>query len=103
MVSNELGKQLHGRAVRGEALSADEQAQLEAWYDEMDRAEMARLNLGARTEALESLQAEVDAELTRIIAITKRIQELNEESEALRRQNAALYQQLIERAVLQPV
>ncbi|MCI0696768.1 hypothetical protein L0337_32780 [candidate division KSB1 bacterium] len=103
MVSNEIGQQLHGRAVRGEALSADEQAQLEAWYAEMDRAEMAMLNLGARTQALESLQAEVDAELTRIIAITKRIQELNEESEALRRQNAALYQQLIERAVLQPV
>jgi predicted nucleic acid-binding Zn-ribbon protein len=103
MVSNELGQQLHARAVRGEALPAEEQAQLEAWYAEMDRAEMAMLNSAARTKALEALQAEVDAELARIIAITKRIQELSEENKTLRRENAALYRQLVERSVLQPV
>jgi hypothetical protein len=32
MVSDELGKQLHDRATRGQDLSLEEQAQLAAWY-----------------------------------------------------------------------
>ncbi len=89
MTSNEFGQQLHGRAVRGEALSADEQAQLEAWYDEMDRAEMAMLNIGARANALESLQAEVDAEQARILVTAKRLPKMEKENDALRREITA--------------
>lgn len=38
MVFDELGKQLHDCATRGEVLSVKEQAQLNAWYEEQDRA-----------------------------------------------------------------
>jgi len=100
MASNELGQQLHGRAVRGEALSAEEQAQLEAWYAEMDRAEMARLSSAASAKAVESLRDEADAELERIITITKRIQKTVEENEALRREISKLYHLLAERSQL---
>lgn len=45
MVPDELGKQLHDRVTRGEALTAEEQAQLEDWYATQDRAEADQLGL----------------------------------------------------------
>jgi len=45
MVSDEIGKQLHNRATRGEVLSAEEQAHLEEWYATQDRAEADQLGL----------------------------------------------------------
>jgi len=60
MVSDELGKQLHDRATRGQDLSPEEQAQLVAWYAAQDRAEMADLGLPA-AEHTESLQAQINA------------------------------------------
>ena len=39
MNSDDLGRGLDGRATRGEQLSAEDQAQLEAWYAAQDRAE----------------------------------------------------------------
>ena len=40
MISDELGCQLQDLVRRGQQLTAEEQAQLEAWYAERDRAEM---------------------------------------------------------------
>ncbi len=37
--NDELGSRLHDRATRVQPLSAEEQAQLQAWYDEKDREE----------------------------------------------------------------
>ena len=45
MISDELGCQLQDRVRRGQPLTADEQAQLEAWYTEKGRAEMTQLGL----------------------------------------------------------
>lgn len=103
MVSTEIGQQLHGRAVRGEALSADEHAQLEAWYAEMDRAEAARLNSSATAKTVEALQAEIDSALVQLADTIKRIQEVSAENATLRRENAALLRQLAQRSMLQPV
>jgi hypothetical protein len=103
MVSNELGQQLHGRAVRGEALSAEERAQLEAWYAEMDRAEAARLNSNATAKTIESLQAEIDSAVAQLADTIKRIQEISAENAVLRRENDALLRQLAQRSMLQPV
>ena len=49
MVSDELGKQLHDRATRGEALSPEEQAQLKDWYATQDRAEADQLGFTGGT------------------------------------------------------
>jgi len=106
MVSNELGKQLHARAVRGETLSSEEQAQLEDWYAAQDRAEAARLNANATAKAKameESLQAEINSALTQLADTIKRIQEISAENAALRRENAALLRQFAQRSMLQPV
>ena len=43
MNSNGVGERLHDRATRGEVLTAEEQAQLNEWYAERDRAEAAML------------------------------------------------------------
>ena len=45
MISDELGVKLHDQATRGLPLSVEEQAQLQAWYDEKDREEAAMLRL----------------------------------------------------------
>ncbi len=34
MIAKELGEILHDKATRGMTLSAEEQAQLQSWYDE---------------------------------------------------------------------
>lgn len=97
MISDELGKQLHDRATRGETLSSEEQAQLEAWYTAQDRAETEELGLTGADKAVSALRAQVDSALVRIGAITGQIQELEEENEALRREVAALRHQLTQR------
>jgi len=102
MVSDELGKQLHDRATRGQDLSPEEQEQLAAWYAAQDRAEMAELGLPA-SETTASLQAQINAVLAQLASTTRQIQELTEENKALRREIAVVRQQLVQRAVLQPV
>lgn len=94
MVSDEIGKQLHNRATRGEVLSAEEQAQLEEWYATQDRAETDELGLTGAAKAVTALQAQIDSALVQIATIAKRIQEITEENEALRREIAALRRQL---------
>jgi len=63
MVSDELGKQLHDRATRGETLSVEEQRQLDIWYTAQDYAEMAMLNLNTATKTVMSLQSSLQSKL----------------------------------------
>jgi hypothetical protein len=51
VVDEELGRQLHDRATRGEELSKEDQILLEAWYEAQDRVEMKSLNLAVTDEA----------------------------------------------------
>ncbi len=94
MISDDFAKQLHDRASRGELLSAEEQAQLEEWYALQDNAETKALGLVAAERALATLQAQIDAALAQLMTVTKRIQEIASENEALRREIATLRQQL---------
>ena len=88
MVSDELGKQLHDRATRGETLSAEEQRQLDIWYTAQDYAEMAMLTLDTATKTVTSLQTQVDSVLIQLGIVTKQIQEIAEENEVLRKEVA---------------
>jgi hypothetical protein len=63
MVSDELGKQLHDHATRGETLSVEEQRQLDRWYTAQDHAEMAMLNLDTATKIVTSLQSSLRSKL----------------------------------------
>ncbi|MDY6876057.1 MAG: hypothetical protein SWK90_07660 [Chloroflexota bacterium] len=101
MISDEIAKQLHDEATRGVSLSAEEQSLLENWYALQDRTESNALGLAADEEALTILQAQVEAALVQLITVTKRIQEIASENEALRREIAILRHRLAHQPTLQ--
>ena len=99
MVSDELGRQLHDRATRGETLSAQERASLETWYATQDRAEMDELDL-TTPETVAILQAQVDSVLEQLETAAKRIQELARENDRLRGEIATLHRRLAQQAAV---
>ena len=90
MVSDMLGGQLHDRVTREERLSDVELAQLNEWYASHDKAETLELDLPPMAMRSTELQAQIDAALARLAAITKRIQELAIENDLLRQDVIAL-------------
>ena len=91
VVEDELGKQLHDRATRGEELSKEDQMLLDAWSEAQDRAEMKGLNLAATDETKTiKLQKEIDSVLIQLRTATKRIQEINRENDVLRQEIARM-------------
>jgi hypothetical protein len=94
MSLDELAKQLHDKATRGLALSAEEQAQLEAWYTEQDQREHAILSPTGSSQRLATLHTQVETALAQLLTVTQRIQELTVHNETLRREIAVLQRQL---------
>ncbi len=94
MDTPELVKQLHDKATRGIALSLTEQTQLDAWYAQQDQEEGALLAQTPPPQALAILQAQVDTAVAQMLAATQHLQELVVHNETLRRDIAALQQQL---------
>lgn len=98
MISDDVGKQLHDRATRGQSLSAEERALLDAWYahhDEEERKLLVNLPTPSQTNAL---REQVNATLAQIVEVAQHIQKLNRENDALRDEIALLEQRLIQRA-----
>jgi cell division protein FtsB len=112
MVSDELGKQLHDRATRGEKLSTSESEQLTAWYAAQDAAEYKALALAEdATEAEDAtlspdLREQYRAQISRIMqqltSVTQNIQTLEEENSALRCEIATLRQRVAKQFISQP-
>ena len=94
MSLDELAKQLHDKATRGLVLSAEEQAQLEAWYTEQDQQERAVLGPMGSSQRLATLHTQVETALAQLLTATQRIQELTVHNETLRREIAVLQRQL---------
>jgi len=94
MSLDELAKQLHDKATRGLALTAEEQAQLEAWYTEQDQQERAVLGPTGSAQRLATLHTQVETALAQLLNVTQRIQELTVHNETLRHEIAVLQRQL---------
>lgn len=94
MGTEDLAKQLHDRATRGKALSPEEQSVLENWYALQDSAEQGTLVLTTNEKNLAALHNQVEAMLTQLTIVTKRIQEIAAENEVLKREIALLHRQL---------
>jgi hypothetical protein len=94
MSTSDVVKQLHDKATRGIMLSTSEQAQLDAWYTQQDHEEGVLLTQTSPPQELVVLQAQVDSAIAQMLAVTQRAQELEKHNEALRRDIAALQQQL---------
>lgn len=94
MISENMAKQLHDRATRGESLTREEQTELENWYALQDQIESERLGLSKPDTPNANLQTQIKNALSQLDGITKRIQEVTSENDALRREIVALRRQL---------
>ncbi len=100
-IDDSLGSQLHDRSTRGLALTEEEQAQLQAWYDKWDRIEMAQWGLTPEQEAEDERQlavlhaqvAEAEASLAEVRARNRTVAAQNE---TLRAEIRALRQPVAE-------
>jgi hypothetical protein len=81
---------LHDRATRGIPLSAEEQADLIAWYGEQDQVERDMLRHGDSSGEASTLQAELDAVLIQLAASSERVREVSAQNDEIRREIAAL-------------
>jgi hypothetical protein len=102
MSGEHLGQQLHDKTTRGDALSAEEKAQLEDWYARHDREEVAALTSALLPQSNTRLQAQVDAAVAQLLTVTQRIQTLAAENDAVRGEVASLQRQLAQRPEKQP-
>jgi hypothetical protein len=97
MIDDEKGKLLHHRFTLGETLTAEEQAQLSAWYTAIDEAEAELLNQPQEAVDLEALQNQIDVSSAQLLAVTERISQVTHENNVIRQENSRLRQQLVNR------
>jgi hypothetical protein len=102
MIPDELGQRLHDRATRGEALTADEQEQLQRWYARHDLEEMQRLTAAPVPSDLADLQSRVRQTTDQVVAQAQRIQALTAENAQLRQEIASLQRLLSAKLADQP-
>jgi len=85
---------LHDRVTRGQPLSPEERARLDAWYADQDQAEMNMLRSNPEADTVVRLQHEIGVVLTRLADVGIQIKELAAQNDALRRENALLQHQV---------
>jgi hypothetical protein len=90
MIPEEIGHQLHDKATRGTALTAQEQAQLDEWYHQQDRSESQDFNGSWGESAVAELRSQVVEALAQMQAVAADLQNLAGSNEALRREVTAL-------------
>ena len=95
-------EQLHDRATRGEALSAEERAQLLAWYARLDREESATFDRASPAASLALLRTQIETALAQLATLTQRIQTLSGENATLRQEIVSLQVQLARKLTPQP-
>ena len=100
MQSDEQGQTLHDKLTRGEALSDQEQAELQQWYARLDRDESALL---ARTvpSTVAELEAQVATAMAQLQGVTQRIQTLTADNAVVREEIADLQRQLAQKSATQ--
>jgi septal ring factor EnvC (AmiA/AmiB activator) len=94
MISNEIGRQLHHKAVLGAPLTAQEEAQLHQWYQQQDALEAQSLSSSLGANDVDTLRAQVDQALAELSAATRTLQEITAANDALRAENTALRERL---------
>ncbi len=92
VMNEEEALQLHDRFARGEVLTAEENARLEAWYAAQDAAEVQILGSAATETA--PLGARIHASLQQVAETARHIQRTLTENDSLRREIASLRREL---------
>lgn len=93
---------LHDKATRGEALSAEEQAQVDEWYARLDQEEGAALTKTLPPQRLATLHAQIDVALAHLLIVTERVQKQLAENEQVRQEIVVLQRQLAQSSTAQP-
>lgn len=94
MITDTSSQSLHDRATRGEHLTGDERQRLDAWYAAQDQAESIALASVAGDTSLARLRENLEAATAELRAAAERIQRLEAENDALRREVADLQRRL---------
>jgi hypothetical protein len=102
MSTDHIAQQLHDKATRGIALSAEEQRRLKAWYAEQDQEESVLLGATSSPRRLTTLHTHIEAALAQLQTVTQRIQELTAQNEAVRCEIAVLQRQLVHAPTREP-
>ena len=90
-INDKSARQLHDKAMRGGTLTDAERARLEAWYEQQDAAEAARVALPtASASNVQILRNELETASAQLLAVTQNIQTLKKKNNALRWEIAAL-------------
>ena len=95
-------QQLHDRATRGEALSATDRTNLDAWYAQLDREKMAANAMARPPANLATLQAQIDGALVQLATVTGRVQTLAAENAIVRQEISSLKLLLAQKTNPQP-
>jgi hypothetical protein len=101
MQSDEHGRTLHDKRTRGEALSDQEQAELEQWYARLDQQEIAALDRMLPSPKLADLEAQVATAILQLQSVTQRIQALTADNAAVRQEIADLQRRLAQKSATQ--
>jgi hypothetical protein len=88
---------LHDRATRGEQLTSDEQAALDAWYMQQDQAESQLLIAQAPAETAVQLRAQLAAAAAQLESVSQHIRAVLAENEHVRHEITVLQRQLAQR------
>jgi predicted secreted Zn-dependent protease len=102
MATDQDLQRLHDKATRGLALAEEEHARLAAWYAQLDSDEDAALSGTPKPQTVTALQAQVETVTVQLLNVTQRIQATTAENDRLRREIAALQEQVAQRLKAQP-
>lgn len=101
MVELERGQYLHHRSCDGEALTAEEQDELQSWYSQMDTEEEAMLRRKPSINAtIEDLRLELRQRMRELEAAVGDVRRIEAGNEQLRQQIGELRQQLVAKGIL---
>lgn len=102
MIKDEIGRALHQKASEGGNLTNYEKQQLEDWYSQQDKLELAIYQQSGIDKPVPGLEGQVEVALTQLIKLTDRIKQVSLENDRLRKENAQLLKQFTQRFGQQP-
>ena len=94
MNETEKLQNLHRRSINGEILSAAEQAELQNWYEDLDRQENSILNISQPIQNVEELRRNLTEITEQTTEVSREVKNLILQNEQIRRENQALKKSL---------
>jgi hypothetical protein len=95
-----VGQRLHCRKTEGEALTDQELATLQAWYDANDAEDMARMSLSQGPD-FNDLDQEIEASKLRLDALVSQVRTLAQSNKKIREENDLLGSEITASSVQQ--